>query len=84
MMSKGAVWDGKKTIEDKLPRTTGPYVMVATGSGKSVSEARKDVYGTIDKISMADMLVRSDIGCKLEKQLPKLHALGIATEVIWD
>jgi len=76
MLGKGPVWNGSKTIEEKLPMTSGSYVLVATGSGKTVSDARKSVYGVIDEISLADMVIRDDVGEKLESQLPKLHKLG--------
>lgn len=84
MMGKGPVWDGKKTTVQPIPMTTGPYVLVATGHGKTVRTAQKSVYGVVDEISLADAIVRNDIGDKLEKQLPKLHAVGIATEIEFE
>lgn len=84
MMGKGPVWDGKKIKDEPLPLTTGPYVLIATGHGKTVSEAQKSVYGVVDKISLSDMIVRDDVGDKLKDQLPKLHKLGIATEINYE
>ncbi len=84
MMGKGPVWDGKKTVEEKLPMTTGPYVLVATGHGKTVTDAQKSVYEVIDNISLSDMIVRNDIGDKLEHQLPKLHDLGFDEMPQWE
>lgn len=81
MMGKGAVWDGKKTKTESLPRTTGPYVAILTGKGKTVSDAHKDVMKVVDTISMADKIIRNDVGKSLEDKLPKLHALDIATEI---
>lgn len=81
MIGRGPVWDGKKTNIESIPMTTGPYVLVATGHGKTVSAARNAVYKVVDTISLSDMIVRNDIGCKLDGQLPKLHKVGIATEI---
>lgn len=84
MMGKGAVWDGKKTSIEDLPRTTGPYVAIITGQGKTVCDAHKDVMNAVDSISLADGILRNDIGEKLEKQLPLLHKVGIATEIDYE
>jgi phosphoribosylamine---glycine ligase len=81
MLGDGPVWDGKKTEIDDLPLTTGTYTLVCTGRGETVSEARKAVYGQVKKIRLYDMLVRDDIGEKLEAQLPVLHKLDIAKEM---
>lgn len=58
--------------------TAGDYVGVVTGYGKSVSQAAKRAYGTVDKIQLGDVKVRDDIGEGLKEQLPKLHTLGYA------
>jgi len=81
MMSTGAVWDGKKTKTGPLPRTTGPYILVATGQGKTVTDAHKDVMRVVDSICFADMIVRDDIGMGLQDKLPKLHNLGYCKEI---
>jgi phosphoribosylamine--glycine ligase len=84
MMGKGPAWDGKKIADQPLPLTSGSYVLIATGHGKTVSKAQEAVYGVVDKISLQDMLVRDDIGKKLKDQLPKLHKLDIATEIEYE
>jgi len=84
MMGRGPVWDGKKTVEEKLPLTSGSYVLVATGHGKTVCDAKRSVDDVIDHISLPDMLVRCDIGDKLERQLPKLHDLGFDEMPQWE
>jgi len=81
-MSKGPVWDGSKTIEEKLPVTSGPYVLVMTGIGKTVTGAQESVYGAIDEIHLADMLIRTDIGDGTIKKLPELHKLGYCEEIL--
>lgn len=84
MMGKGPVWDGKKIKEERLPMTSGSYVMVVTGHGKTVKAAQDAVYGNVKKLSLSDMLVRNDIGCKLEKQLQELHKLGFDEMPDWE
>jgi phosphoribosylamine--glycine ligase len=81
MMSKGYTMTGEAITVGNVFRTTGCYVLVATGSGSTVSDARKDVYGTIGEIKCSDLIVRDDIGECLEAELPKLHKLGYAKSI---
>ncbi len=78
---KGYTMTGEAITVGDVYRTTGPYVLVATGSGKTVTAAAKDVYGTVEQIKLTDMIVRDDIGECLQAELPKLHKLGYALEV---
>ena len=62
--------------------TAGDYVMVATGTGSSVEAARKKVYGLLKEISLpSSPMYRTDIGKRLQKQLPELqkhsYAMGM-------
>ena len=77
MLGKGPVFDGGTVKDAPMPMTTGIYVMIATGHGKTVSAARKSVYNVVDKIDLANMIVRDDIGEGMAKCLPKLNSLGI-------
>lgn len=62
--------------------TAGDYVMVVTGNGDTVTAARKEVYGIIDKIEMpGDVMYRLDIGSRLKKQLPELQENGYAADM---
>ena len=56
--------------------TTGTYVCVALALAPDVHDCIPQVYATVDKIKFPNRMVRSDIGKRLEKQLPELHALG--------
>jgi phosphoribosylamine-glycine ligase len=57
--------------------TAVDYVLVVTGPGAKLSEAARNAYTTLKKLDVpAGPLLRDDIGRKLKKQLPKLHALG--------
>ena len=58
--------------------TAGEFVCTVTGTGSTVEEARCDCYKTIKKkINIPNSIMyRTDIGCRLEEQLPELKALG--------
>lgn len=70
IMRDGKVVDGPTCL------VSGEYVAVATGTGATVEAARKRAYGTVEQVSFADMMYRNDIGCSLEKSLPKFHRFG--------
>lgn len=60
--------------------TAGDYVLVASGTGQTVSEAKKQAYKVLSQISMpASPMYRTDIGNRLKKQIPKLQTMGYAT-----
>lgn len=81
MVGRGPMMKDGKIVDGRTFQTTGGYVLVATGLGKTVEKARKAVYGTVDRIKFADMGYRNDIGAKLGDCLPELHRLGYATEM---
>ncbi|HEX3161132.1 MAG TPA: hypothetical protein VHQ92_01015 [Pseudolabrys sp.] len=81
MCSNGYVMTGEAITTGDLYRTTGPYVLVATGSGSTVTKACKDVYSTVCEIKLSDAIVRDDIGEHVIDELPKLHRLGYAKEI---
>jgi phosphoribosylamine---glycine ligase len=56
--------------------TTGPYVCVVTALGSDVHDVIPKCYATVDRIKFPNRIVRSDIGKRLEKQLPQLHSYG--------
>lgn len=64
--------------------TAGDYVLVASGTGESVSIARKKAYSHLEKLSLPNSpMYRTDIGNRLKKQLPLLQATGYATGMIY-
>jgi phosphoribosylamine--glycine ligase len=71
--------DGDPPKEQEMYLTSGEYIMCAVDFGKTVSEAAKAVYKVVDEISLPNMIIRDDIGERLEKQLPLLHKSGFAT-----
>lgn len=81
MVGKGV--DGSPPKEQEMFVTSGEYVMVVSGLGETVRKARKDAYKTVEEIYLPNMIVRDDIGEKLEDSLPKLHEHGFALDLHW-
>lgn len=74
-----------KVKEQEMMVSAGDYLLVATGTAKSVKEAKERAYKAIKSVSVPNSpMYRTDIGCRLEEQLPKLHAMGYATEWEWE
>jgi phosphoribosylamine--glycine ligase len=68
-------------VLDDLPAlvTAGTYILVASGTGDTVEEARRHAYQTMEKISLPNSpMYRGDIGRRLQHQLPLLHELNYA------
>lgn len=75
--------DGK-VVERRIWATTGDYIMVVTGTGRTVRQATTRAYDTLKELSIPDMIYRDDIGEKLEDEIPKLQKHGIATEFTYE
>jgi phosphoribosylamine--glycine ligase len=60
--------------------TAGDYVLIATGTGETITGARRSAYSAIKKVKIPNSpFYRTDIGAgRLKEQLPKLQALGYA------
>ena len=52
------------------------YVLVITGSGNTVEEVRKQVYGRINNIMLQNMYYRTDIGLKWYRDSDLLQTWG--------
>lgn len=76
-----APWQIK--LKGKQYYTTGPYVCVATALAPDVHDAIPQVYETVNRIKFPNRIVRTDIGKRLEKQLPKLKSLGYEEMPEW-
>lgn len=62
--------------------TAGDYVLVASGLGDSVSQAKRRAYQELEKIKApSSPFWRPDIGDRLRKQLPQIQAQGYATNL---
>jgi phosphoribosylamine--glycine ligase len=77
-LTKAVKMMGEKLVED-CPEwgTAGSYIMVCTGTGDTISEAKENAYKLVKKVKLGnDPQYRTDIGEKLEKQLPKITKFG--------
>lgn len=71
---------GKKLMRKPLPVTAGDYVYVASGTGDTVKQATEEAYRITKEIEIPNSpIIRTDIGARLEKQLPILQKHGFAT-----
>jgi phosphoribosylamine---glycine ligase len=84
MMGMAPVMEGDKVVEKMGLVTCGDYTMVVTGTGKTITEARKDVYGAVNKVKIPNNpFWRLDIGAgRMIKQLPILHELEYAKGLV--
>lgn len=72
-------------MKDKCLSTAGSYVMVCTGTGDTVCQSSENAYDNLNKICIpGGMLYRTDIGCRLKKQLPKLQKFGYAMDMKYE
>ena len=74
------VWDGSKIVREPGYVTSGDYVLVCTGTGATITGARRSAYSALTKVTVPNSpFYRTDIGKgRMVGQLPKLHALGYA------
>lgn len=76
--------EGERVKERQIWASAGDYLLVVTGTGKTVRQACTRAYDTLQEISVPDMIYRDDIGEKLEEEIPKLQEHGIATEFHYE
>lgn len=78
--------DGEVKMNVPMYVTAGDYICTVSGKGTTVTDAREKCYSTIKKkIEIPNSIMyRTDIGCRLEKQLPMLHEHGYATDCEWE
>jgi phosphoribosylamine--glycine ligase len=75
--------DGTIVYETNLV-TAGDYVCVISGSAKTVSESKDKAYKNLKKIEIPNSpMYRTDIGCRIEEQLPELQKHGYCTDWKW-
>lgn len=71
--------NGNKVVELQGHLTTGDYILVAASLESTVSKAAEKAEATLKKIKApASLMYRTDIGRRLEEQLPKLQKHGYA------
>jgi len=77
---KAPAMEGEKVkLDVPMYVTAGDYVLTVTGTGDTVEKAKDKCYKTIkEKVSIPNStMYRTDIGDRLEKQLPDLHKNGL-------
>lgn len=82
----GDGWDSLngKLKKVKMPVTAGDYVYIATGVGDSVQQAVQRAYKVTNEVRLSNSpLIRTDIGKRLERQLPELQKFGYAEEWVY-
>jgi len=52
------------------------YVLIITGSGTTMEEARKQAYSRVENIMIPNLFYRNDIGEKWAQDRDKLHTWG--------
>lgn len=75
---------GEEVVERPCPVTAGDYVLVASGVGDSVRQARGKAYKVLEKVKIpASAFWRVDIGQRLKTQLPQMESLGYASKMLF-
>lgn len=79
MLGEAPVMLGGRVQTRETLVTAGEYVMIVNGKGSSVEAARTDCYAMVDSIDWPPHKnLRTDIGCRLEEDLPLLQKQGYA------
>ena len=74
--------DDDSIVDKRMFVSCGDYLAVATGLGDTVREAQKNAYAAVESMEIPNnLIVRTDIGDSLKKDLPKLHEMGYALEM---
>jgi len=69
-----------KIVTAPIDTTAGDYVLVATGTGKTIIEAQRRAYATVKKVEIpSSPIYRTDIARKLSRCLPGIQAHGYAS-----
>ena len=76
---------GDVKVVDNVWRTAGncSYVLIVTGSGTTMEEARKQAYTRIENIMLVNMIYRTDIGATWTNDSDRLRSWGYLDQVQW-
>ena len=78
--------EGEVKLNQEQYVTAGDYICTVSGTGKTVKEATDATYKRIKrKIDIPNSTMwRTDIGNRLEKQLPELHSMGYCKDIKYN
>ena len=85
MIGEAPTMVGDKVVDLPGYVTCGDYTMVLTGTGESITAARRSVYSAVHKVKIPNNpFYRLDIGAgRMKKQLPELHRMGYAKGLVF-
>lgn len=84
MLGSAPFQTGDSIKEGPAYVTAGTYVLVTSGTGQDVEEARRHAYQVMSRISLpASPMWRADIGQRLRHQLPKVQKHGYASGMLY-
>jgi len=80
MMLGKAPTDTAAGVEvQEVPMTAGDYVLCLTATAATIQEARETVYRRLKRVTVpSSPMYRTDIGMRLQRQLPKIQTHGYA------
>jgi phosphoribosylamine--glycine ligase len=78
MMGVAPTMIGEKVVDMPGLVTCGDYTMVVTGTGDTITAARRNAYSAVKKVKIPNNpFYRPDIGAgRMKRQLPDLHRMG--------
>jgi phosphoribosylamine-glycine ligase len=76
MLAPGPIEKDGKRSKGLTYQTSAEYICIVTALGHDIHDVVEQVYETVKRIQYPDPIVRNDIGKQLEKEIPKLKALG--------
>lgn len=75
---------GATVKDEEMMVSSGSYLLVCSGTAKTISKAKDKAYKVVKSLEIPNSpIYRTDIGNRLEEQLPKLQRLGYATSWEW-
>lgn len=85
MAGEVPVSNGGKITREELFVSSGDYLGCIVGLGPTVKRAAERAYNLIDQLEIPNsLLYRTDIGHRLEKQIPDLQKLGFAENWLYE
>lgn len=77
---------GDVKLVDGIWRVAGisAYVLIVTGHGTTMEEARRQAYGRIENIMLINMVYRTDIGATWHEDSDRLRSWGYLDQVGWN